>query len=827
MNPALSMHDVSSSRKGGVKRPFVPITLFFTLGILASGLLKPSFQPASIAASLLFLILGLAFSNRSKIFHINLYIALFFLGMCVYSNFNALPPGHISNFTEDEGRRVLVRGVIASDPIVDTAFYRTEKAAFLLSVYSIKAEGGPWREMSGLVKTNVYKNEKNFSYGDTIIAEGIISRPGSLKNPGLFDYSKYLERKRVYAVLKIKDGSSIVVVGTAGGLNPVKSAAYRLRQEIGEFLDAYLKRPYSGFMKAILIGDRSGLNDSLKDDFVKTGTVHIIAISGLNIGLIAIPLLFVFGILRIPRKVGLLLAMVFAAFYSTLAGSDPSIVRATIMFCVFGIGRLIDRESDILNSLSIAAFAILAFDPNALRDPGFQLSFVSILSIVLFATKIEAVLNPGAGSTASSRASGIRSYTMKGVSVSIAAWLGTAPFVALYFNIISPVAILANIVVIPTLFVLMVAALLFLSVGAAANVFAPYLALALNQLCRFLFFANHLFSEIPFSHFRIAAPSAIFLFSYYAVIASALIFPNRKKRILTAALIIVNVAVWKNNIDAGKGIPKITFLDVGQGDSALIELPGNIRILIDGGSGGQDERFDMGRAVIAPYLWNRSIVRLDAVIATHFHEDHLGGLIYILKNFDIGCVIDNGAIVHERSGLYDEYKKVIREKKIIRLTAREGLEIAPLGRSVRLLILNPRRQERSIYDSNDNSIVAKLIYKSESAIFCGDITASAMERMSSYGALLQSDIMKVPHHGGILGDDETVANFFKKISPEISVVSVGRGNQFKAPAEKTINIITYLGSRCYATKDSGAIEIFLGTDFGKKIRIKEKKPTFL
>lgn len=789
-----------------MKRPLVYPAASLCFGILFSHLLKFPITYLFVA-NLAFLILAIFHLKNKTLSHVNLYIAVFFLGALFYRNSNILPVNHISKLVSEDETKIFLRGVIIDDPIISETFYNTDRISFVLNANSVK-EDSAWKKTTGLVRVDVYKNRRNFNFGDEVILEGLISRVHGLRNPGIFDYSRYMAVKNIYSALKVKENNFVETVGINSS-NPVKKSAYSLRHKIRSLLDAYFDEPFNGFLKAILIGDRSDLKYSLKDDFVKTGTVHILAISGLHVGLIASIFLFVFAFLKVPKKANLILTMVLLVFYSFAAGSNPPILRAVIIFFVFVAGYLINRETDILNSLSIAAILILLWNPKELFDPSFQLSFASVASIVVFAPKIDSVFKIGAVKGSFSVPTRIRLYILKSVSISIAAWLGVWPFVSYYFNIASPIAIIANIIIIPFLFVVMAASLLFLFISAFSNFFTAYLAKAISIIQEALFFINHSLSILPFSYFRTAAPSIIFSALYYSLL-SLFVFTIRKKYIFIAILLFLNVVIWKDTVVGYKGkFLKITFFDVGQGDSILIEFPKKGNILIDGGSGGEEEKFDIGRSVIAPYLWNSSIKRLDAIIVTHFHEDHLGGILYLLKNFDVGCVMDNGAKSSSDDKLYGEYKKVIREKRIRHIAIGEGDEIGPIDH-IRLYVLNPEKKDE-ISDSNDNSIVLKLVYENKKILFCGDITDKTMECLSSsYGEFLKSDILKIPHHGSFVGKEGTVKNFLKRISPEVSIISVGRRSRFKAQLEKVINIITSLNSDSYNTRDNGAIRIFIG-----------------
>lgn len=765
--------------------------------------------------SAVFAALTLFVSKNRVASHISLYLAIFFLGIVCYQNSVRLPPDHIRNLLSDEPGKVFLKGVIIDDPVTTATFYKSDKTTFTVSSEAVKEDAG-WRKVSGQVRVDSYADTAApFSAGDSVMLEGLIMGPVSLKNPGLFDYSRYLGIKGIYAFLKVGKGCLVKIADRASpGL--AAKPAYKLRNWIRGSIERYFPAYYGGFLKAILIGDRSDLGYALKDDFIKTGTVHILAISGLHVGLIGAIVMAVFAALRVPKKTNLILSALVLIFYSFVAGSSPPIVRATIIFSVFVIGYLMGRESDMLNSLSLAGILILLWNPKELFDPGFQLSFVSVASIVIFSPGIDALFKIGLIKKASpgSRA---RIYILKGVSVSIAAWLGTWPFIASYFNIISPVSVIANLVVIPMLFALMSLLLLFLAAGAISCFFASLAAYILRLAEDALFCANHYFSVLPFAYFRTCAPSAVFTVLYYISIF-LFIMPDmiglgrmkiRRAKVLLAVLVFFNILAWKDACPAARANLNMTFLDVGQGDSLFVELPGSGNILIDAGSGGEEERFDTGRFVVAPYLWNKRVSMIDAVIVTHFHEDHLGGIIYILKNFNVKCVIDNGA-ARPGEKLYDEYLRTIKEKNIRRLTVGEGDEIGPFNR-VKFFVLNPRENipdtgQKS--DDNDNSIVMKLVYKNFSALLCADITAQPMARLTeSYGKFLKSDVMKVPHHGGSFGDGDEVKKFFQAVSPEISIISVARSNRYRAPSGKTLRIINALNSKCCETKRYGAVVI--------------------
>jgi competence protein ComEC len=226
---------------------------------------------------------------------------------------------------------------------------------------------------------------------------------------------------------------------------------------------------------------------------------------------------------------------------------------------------------------------------------------------------------------------------------------------------------------------------------------------------------------------------------------------------------------------------------------------------MDGGSGGTDGMSDAGKSVVAPYLWNNGIRAIDAIVVTHFHEDHLGGLFYILENFRVGCVIDNGEPSSSDMALYERYIGIIKKKRIRRIVVGDGDEITGLG-DARIFVLNPDRVTPDT-DPNDSSLVFKIIYNNFSALFCGDISSKAMERIAASSDLLKSDIVKMPHHGGDVGDRMTAKSFFDLVSPKASVTSAGGRYRFSKICKNTQELMETLDSVNYWTKDQGAISV--------------------
>ena len=815
-----------------MRRPALYILIPFALGIAVSGQIGTGLF-VSLAAAAVFAAASAVFSSAKNVSHAALYIAVFFLGASSHINSNLLPPDHVSRFAGAGAResRAVIRGTVEDDPVVEAAFSGERKISFTLSAAGIK-QRDLWQKSEGLVRAFIYTREnRSFEFGDEVVLEGFLSKPSGLKNPGLFDYAKRLANGGIYCILTSGDRGRVEVTGGLPA-NPVKRAAYRIRRAMRSALDRRLDGPDAAFAKAMLIGDRSSLGDDLNDEFIKTGTVHILSISGLHVGLIAGMALFVFGIVRIPKKASLIMTMAFLAVYSYVAGSSPPIIRAVVMFAVFAVGYVIERQTDLLNSLALAALFILLGAPKQLFDPGFQLSFVSIASIFIFYPKIGAALGAerhGRGGLIG-RAAG---YALKGVSVSVAAWIGTWPLISSYFNIVSPVSIIANLVIIPMSFLSMMGAIALILAGCVHVIVPAAIAHGLVVFNGALFAVNHALSRMPLAFFRTPALPGAWMAAYYALVVlwaapparpsgspsgspSDPVRPGLKKPAAITLLIVLNILMWERCADR-RDILKATFLDVGKGDSAFVEFPGGWNCLIDAGPGAEPGRFDAGRNVVAPYIWNEGAAGIGALVITHPHADHLGGAIYILKNFTVGAAIDSG---RGRGDLYGEYLRLLREKRVKRFIAGQGDAVVFPGGS-KMYVLGPDgddagRDPRD--DANAGSLVGKFVYENTAILFTGDAAGDAIGRMiTRYGSFLRSDILKAPHHGGDIGGPAVVSKLEAAVSPSDVITSAG------APArrEKAAgNYLTFGGAKEYYTYRDGALTVYIkpsGYDIKKSV----------
>ena len=387
--------------------------------------------------------------------------------------------------------------------------------------------------------------------------------------------------------------------------------------------------------------------------------------------------------------------------------------------------------------------------------------------------------------------------------VSIAAAIGTSPLVAYYFNRVSIISPVANLVTVPIIgFIIVPIGLLSSILIPVSQTFSGWLISVNSHLLSLIIKFTALIASVPMASIRVVTPDILEVSLFYLLIAS---FIYRKeshlaRRLLIAALALMVAVGFFHVLKPGfqKDL-KVTFLEVGQGESTLIEFPGGKRMLIDGG-GFPDSDIDVGEMIIAPFLWHERIREIDYLVLSHPNSDHYGGLPFILRNFNVGEVWESG--VEEGSEGYAEFKRTVREEGLRYKVVGDGEDIAV--NDVTINVLNPPRGYMPKGDraANNGSLVLKVSYGDTSFLFTGDIEKEAEYALLSKGDELKSTILKVPHHGSLTS---STVEFLNKVRPGKAVFSVGYNNRFGFPKEAVLKRYEYLGTDIYRTDRDGAI----------------------
>ena len=464
------------------------LVLVFCCGIFFAAFIKISFCLV-YSLSIVLLILSFQFIMRIKIFNVLVLTLIFILGGVSLKNTQSLPLSHISHFffySNDDP--YLLKGTIANEPS-----FENHKTSFIFNIKEIQITNSAYRSC-GKILVHI-KGIENLRYGEELILKGNLHRPFS-KSPEGKSYKNYLSNQGIFFIMQVKDTADIARLNINKG-SEIKRFSFWLKNKIEDRIYKNVSLSTAGILDAMVLGEKKNISPNIIDSMIKLGTVHILVVSGFNVGIVAFVTLLFLKLLRLKKKIRIFIAISCLIVYSLMTGASNPVVRATIMAIVFLLAYLKKREPDIYNSLGLAALFILISNPKQLFDVGFQLSFASVISIVFLYPKLKVFLRAALVKNKSLK------FLMESLLVSLSAWLGTMGFIAYYFKIFSPAAVLANIFVVPlsTLITLCGFSLIFISLILPPA--TPFFALTLELACSLLIKANIFLASFPFASFRL------------------------------------------------------------------------------------------------------------------------------------------------------------------------------------------------------------------------------------------------------------------------------------------------------------------------------------
>ena len=805
---------------GPFRLPLIPIFLSYTIGITLGYFDLPFFSQAWILV-IIFLCLwmvtmALRRQNGGSWVVLGIFLSLGSASIQAYLHPHH-PPSHVSHFNGT--------GRIAFEGTIDRPPHRTPRGTQLLIRSSDVIVSNRRIPVNGHVLLFVPSRSEPFRFGDQYRFLCVLHPPRGFHNPGGFSYERTLAFQRIHTVGFSEEQGWVKL--SEGHGNPLLLQVESWRDQIRRFIEEEATPPSSAILKALVLGEREDIPEKISEQFTATGIAHLLAISGDHLGIVAF-LSFSLLLWILKRSETLLLsvsAKKWAAaltipcllLYTFIAGAGISVVRATIMVIVFFLSILFQRERNLLHTLALAAFLILLFSPPSLFDVSFQLSFLAVLSILYIVPRIvpslsrETILIP----LETSWRQRLWKYLKLSFLVSGVATLGTAPFVALHFNRISPVGLLTNLLVIPWVGFLIVPIALLASV---LSFFLPFMATWLIQVSSVttsvLLQVVSWVASFPFASFFISTPTPVEIVLFYLLLFLTVhLKKGRAVRILFICVFLALVfdGLYWNVKDRFQKDLVLTFIDVGHGDSILVEFPGGKRMLVDGG-GLENDQFDIGQRVIAPFLWSKKIRRIDYLVLTHPDPDHLKGLNFVADHFRVGQFWDNG--IRTESEPYWRLHETLAAKKVERLSFNQTSP--PRGiEGVQIFFCNPGNEgkfsdsERKVSFHNNRSLVMRLQFHQVAILLAGDIEKEAEVRIVRSRDTLKADVLKVPHHGS---SSSSTLPFLEKVNPTVAMISVGARAMGRLPHPEVIRRFQDLGCRVYRTDHHGAMTVVTDGD---------------
>ncbi|MGH7232230.1 MAG: DNA internalization-related competence protein ComEC/Rec2 [Nitrospiraceae bacterium] len=787
----------------GAFLPYIPVTIGFLLAVAAVALSVPE-RLRRLSA------------RRGIVLFGSLLTGVLYWTVFIW----AVTATHVPPLNGTDAVRVI-------GTVVEPLRHARDRAVLVLALSHIEEAGGQ-RAVDGRLRLTWREPDITVRGGDRIAVVARLRAPSGMMNPGGFDYAAYLERHGIDAVASVSGPGRVTVLPSETGASLWLPWEFieGWRDRIRDAAVTSLSGSAAGLYLGMIIGEPDYLTPEVRDLFMATGTVHILSISGSHLGLIAVlsyvliaricrflPAVWVLAMSRRLTSTRLAAAVtVFpVTFYTLLAGSQVATVRSLVMILVFLLAVWLGRENRLLPALAGAAWLILLSDPRALFDISFQLSFLSVLAIALVVGRGTDTVPPEM-ETPSLR-SRSRRWLRTYLAITGAVTAMTLPLVAYHFNQIAWLGILANLLVIPYAGFFLVPLGLGSALWLLASGSETLPAASINQaVCDVLVEIVDVLAKAPGAEWHVASPAVPAIAAFYLLLVIAWRSDSairlRVGAVAMATLLVMWWA-WSPRPWSDGETLRVTFLDVGQGDATVIELPDNRTILIDGGAAY--DTFDMGRAVVGPFLWDQGIARLDHVIGTHPQLDHVGGLAWTVRKFQVGRYWGNG--MRREEPFYQRLQAGLNGQGLNEDVAESGGMIIDSG-PCRLRILNPphtdemaRRVSVNAHSGammNNLSVVTRLDCGPHSFLFTADIEAEAIARLQKSDSGFNARIIKVPHHGS---RGSLHVSWITKMHPEAAVISVGRANSYGHPASAVLRAYEGEGTRVLRTDRQGAIQI--------------------
>lgn len=768
------------------------ITAAFTAGILCANYLKgvlPFLYISSLVIVMIFI--WQIYRKQEKIF---LIVVLFFIiGTVRFIHYDNIGEMDISHYT---GKKIIAYGIIVEAPQVTNLGQEKRRVRYVLSIQNVHAEKGTKETATGRLYISVRQSNKELVYqqGDEVKVAGEIFALHGYNNPGQYDSVAAAQLHDIRGRMSVQ-GKEISLEGKGSLLWKQHMEVWR--EKIINNMEKVMPQSHKAILAGMLFGGYGGIPREIIADFSTTGIVHILSVSGSHIALVAgIVTLFgrrLFSRFIFKDKV----VPVFAAFvitlYAIFCGLTPPVLRSLIMGLISLGAICLGREKDAIVALALTVLSMLVYQPALVYDLSFQLSFASTAGLVLLHAKTVKILTI------------LPLWLARPLAVTIAAQVGVLPFIAWYFNAFSLSSFVANVMIVPIIEGIVIlglfGALSSLVIGVMGNVSFVICSLLIGLVIQM----TEWLAAMPAA--KLYAPSIGMIGSivYYIVVGWAYGYRTQKMMTITAMvkrwpqksgivvlLFILCIMVYSFYPRSFS----VHFIDVGQGDAALIITPHGRGILVDtGGTIGENTDFDIGYRVVLPYLRHYGIVDLDYLFLTHGHQDHAGGAASIAKEVPIKNIMLSR----------EDYSQAVTNllqiaPKSIHIAVYEGQIIELDGVVIKVLHADAGINGRG--SKNEVSSVVQASYGRFSFLFTGDLPAQGEEEMIRNGRNIMSSVLKVGHHGS---KTSSTVGFLKAVAPEYAVISVGANNSFGHPHEETVQRLLAQHSKIYRTDQQGAI----------------------
>lgn len=745
-------------------------------------------------------------------------LIIFVLGTIRYYLLLDRPPNHISRYIINDRELATMKGQaispIRTDPLqtgISSIPWISCKSSFYVETRSLKTANG-WQDACGKVRVQVSEPADHLSPGDLVLIHCWLSRFSPPANPGQYNLSNHMHQRGVHvaATVGVKEGILILEHGNSL-LSKFRNNLYRYAS--GVLLDETLTdNEVRSLVSALLLGRRTDLSPRIMSAFQDTNLAHFISLSGMHIGILSGSLWVVLRTCGLSRRPRAILCIVFILLYAMLVPPRAATLRAVFLSCFFFASVLSRRQTSPLNTLAVSAMVLLLARPWELFSAGWQLSFMSVLGILLLYPSVRfhlliRLFYPAAPYL--NRFSLFRDLlrsTIELLAVGLSAWFTIAPVLLFYFGRVNPLSPLWTILVFPFVLVILYAGFLKILIAAIFPTISVFLGWILHLAATWLENAVIILSKVDLFQITSCRPGLYLVLAIYAMMLSLTILPYRyqtARKILT--VLVVGCFLWpavsRSIQNRFQDSLELTCLSVGHGQAVVLSSPDNQHFLFDAGS---ITNKDISRKVIQPFLQHRSIFSLEAIYLSHGDMDHINAVT------DLGASVKIKTVYANRT-LLQSAKNPSIEKQLVKNLSQAGIRVIPFDSPAdtadfSIKSIWPTRDilNKESVSENDASEVILIEYANKVIMLCGDIERYAQNQLMELYPENKVDVMVLPHHGSTTNLDK---RFIKHFNPSIAIASCSRRSLRNAyqPADKDIVETLY-------TARDGAITVKIKAD---------------
>lgn len=636
------------------------------------------------------------------------------------------------------------------------------KQVVTASVVSVLTWDG-WKPASGEILVQISDPHPRLAVNQTVRVTGMLQRPAAAMNPGQFDWAAYYREQRILNSLQISHADNIQILHSPGP-GPLETLRASIRRLLAVGFSGRDGIDHA-LLRALLLGDHDPQLRDVQEQFKRTGTGHHLAISGMHVAVLGG---FVFAVCRLlcaPPRVSAWLMISFVVLYGLIALPSPPVVRSVVLCAAFGVGVVSRRSTDALQLLALSVLAMLVYHPLDLYNPGFQLSFGTVLGLILLTRPMlrgmrrdpDALPMPGASPKPSLLAAVTTSLdrlVVGAFATGVVAWLVSLPLIAFHFEQLNPWAILAGIAMAPLVMAALVGGLLKVVLSLLWPGLSPAWAAAAGVPVGWMRTMVEWLAAAPLGDVPVPPPPVWLVLAFYLLLLPML-WPCHRAGVRwclrggrCAVLVLILFLPFATGFaadESGPGTTRVTLLAVGAGQCAVVEPPSGRTVLLDAGSTGMA---DLVARCLGPYLRHRGKTSVDTVLVSHANYDHFSAVAEVVGSYGVREVLTSSHFTRYASGnaaaasMLDALSEMHRPPR--ELAPGERI---PLGRETYLQVLWPPRGLPTPGDANDASLVIKLTHAGASILFTGDIQDAAMNALLVSPEALRADVLVAPHHG--------------------------------------------------------------------------------